>query len=415
MSARALTDWLSTYMQYTAFSEAPDKFHFWTGVSVIAGALRRKVWIDQGYFQWTPNFYIVFVAPPGIISKTTTANIGMRLLRQVDGIKFGPDVVTWQALAQSLSRSTEFFTIPGDDLQYPMSAITIVSGEFGTFLNPNDREMVDVLVSLWDGQIGAWKKATKTMGDDTIENPWVNILACTTPDWIAGNFPEYMIGGGFTSRTIFIYGDKKRHLIAYPKDNLPPEFYELQEKLIHDLELISTCMAGEYNLSPEAKAFGEAWYERHWAKRPANLDNDRFGGYLARKQTHLHKLAMILSASKKNELIIDELELRNADAIVSVLEADMPKVFSHIGKTEETRTADELIRFVQNFGSIERVELYRHMFSRMKYKDFQASIESGIQAGLILMKNIDGKIFIEPIRRKVERDEQFSAKAVSTI
>jgi len=201
-------------MEYSSFSEAPDKFHFWTAISTLAGALRRRVWIDQAYFQWTPNFYIIFVAPPGIVSKSTTLSIGMRLLRQIPGIHFGPDAVTWQALTESLANSTEEVDLtPGRtsgkfsmevNLQ-PMSCITIASSEFGTFLNPKDREMVDVLVSLWDGQLGVWEKRTKTSGSDIIANPWINIAACTTPAWIAGNFPDYMIGGGFTSRCVFVY------------------------------------------------------------------------------------------------------------------------------------------------------------------------------------------------------------------
>jgi hypothetical protein len=81
--------------------------YFWVGVSAIAGALRRKVWIDQAYFRWHPNMYIILVAPPGIVSKSTTASVAMRLLRRVPGIKFGPDVVTWQALVGAFAEATE--------------------------------------------------------------------------------------------------------------------------------------------------------------------------------------------------------------------------------------------------------------------------------------------------------------------
>jgi hypothetical protein len=397
---RYFNDWLSAYMEYSRHSEAPDKFHFWTGISVLAGALRRKVWIDQGYFQWTPNFYIVFVAPPGIVSKSTTASIGMRLLRQVGGIKFGPDAVTWQALAQSLAQSTELFEVPGREEYFSMSAITIVSSEFGTFLNPNDREMVDVLVSLWDGQVGAWSKATKTQGNDSIENPWINIIACTTPDWIAGNFPEYMIGGGFTSRTVFVYAEKKRQLVAYPKKHLPKDFEEFGRRLVHDLEIISTSMAGEFTLSQEAEDWGETWYEEHYAKRPAHLDNERFAGYLARKQTHIHKLAMILSAAHKNALILEKKDLENANSLISILEHDMPKVFANIGKTDDSRDTDTLIRYLNNRGPTERVEVYRQLFTRIKFKDFQAIIESCILAGFVRQTNKNGTIYLEPIKGK---------------
>ncbi len=397
MSKRLHKDFLKAYMEYSAHSEAPDKFHFWTGISVLAGALRRRVWIDMGYFQWTPNFYIVFVAPPGIVSKSTTASIGMNLLRQIPSITFGPDAVTWQSLVQSLGESTETVEIvdteTGEILHHAMSAITIVSSEFGTFLNPADREMVDVLVSLWDGQLGTWKKATKTQGDDTIENPWINIVACTTPAWIAGNFPEYMIGGGFTSRTVFVYAEEKRRLVPYPADVLPPNFKTMEKELVHDLEIIATDCKGEYKLTPEAKAWGEEWYERHYAAKPAHLDNERFGGYLARKQTHIHKLSMVLAASQSSDLHIEKEHLITADAVTTVLEYDMPKVFANIGTTDITRAITEVINYVRGKGKISAQELYQNFVNRIPFSDFEEVIKSCLNAGYIIQKS-DGKQII---------------------
>lgn len=400
--ARHFDDWIKTYMDYSAHSEAPDKFHFWTGVGAIAGALRRHVWINMGYFDWTPNFYIIFVAPPGIISKSTTASIGMNLLRRVDGIKFGPDAVTWQALAQSLAASTEMFPLADEpDVLLPMSAITIVSSEFGNFLNPHDREMVDMLVSLWDGQKGVFKKATKTMGDDHIENPWVNCLACTTPAWIAGNFPDYMIGGGFTSRCIFVYGEKKRQFVAYPKDHLPPDFLETGDKLVHDLEHIAVNLVGEYVLSPEAKAWGEEWYLKHYQEGEASeLNNNRFAGYLARKQTHIHKLAMVLSASRSDVLVIEADALAIANEIITGLEADMPKVFCNIGQTEDSIQMHEIVNFVKKQGRVDRVELYRKHFGALNYGDFGKMLESAIHAGYVRQVQYGKTVMVEFIDYK---------------
>lgn len=400
MSKRHFKNWLSEYMEYSAYSEAPDKFHFWTGVSTIAGALRRRVWIDQGYFQWTPNFYVVFVAPPGIVSKSTTASIGMNLLRRIPDITFGPDAVTWQSLIQSLASSTQSVEIGG--LHHAMSAITISSSEFGTFLNPNDREMVDVLVSLWDGQVGVWEKATKTQGNDRVENPWINIVACTTPAWIAGNFPEYMIGGGFTSRTVFVYADKKRHLVPYPKDQLPPDFKEQGDRLVHDLEIISTAIKGEYLLTPEATKWGVAWYERHYESKPPHLDNERFGGYLARKQTHIHKLAMILAAAQNNELWITEENLRQADAITTGIELDMPKVFAHIGQNDATRLITELTQLVQTSGEVEASAAYREFATRVTAQDFDIIVASCMKAGYIRLQQKGNFIYYISNWRKPE-------------
>lgn len=393
MAKRHFDNWLQAFVDYASFGEAPLSFYFWTGVSAVAGAIRRRVWIDQGYFKWIPNFYIILVAPPGIVSKSTTASIGMNLLRRVPGIKFGPDVVTWQKLAQSLAQSLELFDL-GDGTMMPMSAVTIESSEFGTFLNPNDREMVDVLVSLWDGKQGAFVKATKTQGDDIIENPFVNIIACTTPAWLEGNFPEYMVGGGFTSRCVFLFADTKRNYVAYPRRALPSDFVEMGDRLVADLESIS-LIRGEYHLTPDAIHWGEAWYERHFRTKPPHLDNDRFGGYLARKQTHIHKLAMVLSASKRDDLYIDPETLSFANDLITSLELDMPRVFDKIGTSPESRGAAQLVSIVRGSGAIEAGALYRQLFRTLSYDDYTRALQSAIAAGHVIQQAEGSKLLIK--------------------
>ena len=179
---RNFDNFITAYMEYASVSEAPAKFHFWTAVSVIAGALRRKVWLDMGRFHWFANFYIILVAPPGW-KKSSSVGIGTSLLRRVEGVHFGPDAITWQALVTALASSKEEFMV--DDEIIPMSALTIESGELGNLINPQDREMVDLLVTLWDGRV-TFTKQTKMSGNDEVENPWVNLIACTTPIWSAG-------------------------------------------------------------------------------------------------------------------------------------------------------------------------------------------------------------------------------------
>lgn len=379
---RNFPDWLRAFVEFSSYGEAPNKMLFWTGVSTVAGALRRRVWIDQKFFQWLPNFYIVMVAPPGIVSKSTTANIGMNLLREVPGIKFGPDIVTWQSLLQSLAASSEGIADPSDPMLFhTMSAITIASDEFGNFLNPDNPEMVDALVALWDGKRGDFRKETKTSGKDLIVNPWVNIIGCTTPSWISERYPEYLIGGGFTSRCIFIYAEKKRQTIAYIDTAMPAGFDETRKALINDLEKIS-LLFGEYQLTPEARRWGTQWYEKHWAESPT-INTEQYAGYMARKQTHIHKLAMVLAAAKSNSLTLDLQSLQDAEALVTAVEADMPKVFARIGQTESTRGAATIVSIVEQAGKISKAELYRHLFRSMSYKDYDTALTSAIQAGKI--------------------------------
>lgn len=387
-------DWLTAYLEYASYGEAPRHMHFWSGVSAVAGCLRRKVWIDQAYFQWYCNFYVILVAPPGIVSKSTTAGIAMNLLRQVPGINFGPDIVTWPSLVSSFGGATEGFEYNG--AFHTMSALTLESSEFGNLLNPQDKEMVDLLVSLWDGKPGAFRKETKGSGCDNVENPWINLIACTTPAWIAGNFPEYMIGGGFTSRCVFVYADTKAQYVAYPGLQVPKNLKENAAKLVNDLIHISK-LAGEYRLTPEAVAWGEAWYTRHYAEKPANLDDERFGGYLARKQTHIHKLALVLAASAGDTMLIEADHLEVANAMTTDLEADMAKVFSKIGKTQVSVHADRIVAFVERNGECTYMEVYRFIHAHFpSLRDFEDVISGCVKAGLLRLVQVGTEVKVVP-------------------
>ena len=393
-------DWINAYIEYASFSEAPKRMHFWTAVSTVAGALRRRVWLDMAYFKWCANFYIVIVAPPGIVSKSTTVAIGMDLLRRVPGINFGPQVVTWPALVTSFANSNEAFELNGE--WHGQCALTLESSEFGNLVNPSDREMIDLLVTLWDSKQGSFKKMTKGSGEDLVENPWINLIACTTPAWIAGNFPEYMIGGGFTSRCLFVYTEEKEKYIAYPSLHVPKNLESMQEKLIQDLEHISVNLVGNYALSNQAIDWGTKWYEFHYKNRPEDLDDDRFGGYIARKQTHIHKLAIVLAAAQRDDLIITHEDLALANTMVTDLEKDMPKVFSKIGRTEDSVQAERFIKFVQSRGSISYELAYRHVHLAFPdMKDFEGIVAGAVRAGYIRSVMTTAGIHLEALAAPV--------------
>lgn len=392
--ARINSDWLTAFLDYSSYGEAPKHLYFWSGVSAVAGALRRKVWIDQAYFKWHCNLYIILVAPPGIVSKSTTAGIAMNLLKQVPDIKFGPDVVTWPALITAFAESTEGFFI--NDLLYTMSPLTLESSEFGNLLNPQDKEMVDLLVSLWDGKAGNFEKKTKHSGNDTVANPWINLIACTTPSWIAGNFPEYMIGGGFTSRCLFVYADKKAKYVAYPGLDVPANLAKMEADLVHDLTEISK-LSGEYKLTPSAITFGKDWYTAHYAQVSPDLDLERFGGYLARKQTQMHKLAMIIAASSSDELIITPEHLAIADKMISDLEPDMKMVFSKIGRTDVTMYAERLVWFIKTKGKVHYQEAYKYVHTYFpSMRDYEDVLAGIIRAGYVKILTELGETFLIP-------------------
>lgn len=387
--ARVFSNWLRAYVDYTEDLEAPERVHFWVGVSAIAGALRRRVWIEQPKFEWSPNFYIVLVGPPGIIGKSTSMSVGMDLLGAVKGVVFGPASITWQALGKDLEAAVEELVIgQGATLEkIPMSCLTIAISELGTFLKLDDDGLASMLIDMWDGQRSPrpWRHSTVASSKIEIQNPWLNIIGCTTPTWLRANFPEQMIGGGLTSRTLFVYADKKRRLIAYPSrvqlsGGVDRKLF--RKGLINDLEEIAK-LKGRIELTKGAMDWGEKWYEQLWTIRPPHLASDRFSPYISRKQTMLHKLAIILTAARDDSLQITEQHLIEADQLLSMNERDMLRVFESIGVVPEARHVGELSQFLRVHGELTSAKLWELCYTIMTMQDFKAALTSAIEAGVI--------------------------------
>lgn len=377
---RRFSNWLQAYIEYTKHLEAPTTFHFWAGVSAIAGALQGKVWFDMGYFKWKPNFFIIYVAPPGIVAKSTTMGQAIPLLREVPGVHFGPDSCTWQALTDSFLDSTSTVDM-GDGNLYQTSSITVSISELGTFLDPSNRELVDLLVDLWDGKDVPWTRRTKGEGETAIRNPWLNLIGCTTPGWMAEHFPEYAIQGGFTSRTIFLFADTKRHYTAYPGRILDDITRKLRPQLIEDLCSIAE-IAGAYEMEDDAYAWGEQWYQEHW-QAPAS-EATSMAGYRARKQTHVHKLAMVLSAAQRDEMVILKEDLITADRIITSLEAAMPEVFNAVSDTRDVKCAAALVKLVRARKEFPKTEAWKTLFRAMSYDEFERALRAAIAGGYIV-------------------------------
>src|SRR5262245_54992232 len=163
------------------------------------------------------------------------------------------------------------------------------------------------------------------------------------------NFPASMLQQGIGSRIIFVYGDQKRHLTAYPSRAQKARalnYVKLEKELLEDLVEISK-MVGPYELTDDAYKWSEDWYQRHNSGRSKEMASSRYSGYFARKQTHLHKLAMILAAAQRDQLMIEVEDLDTANKILENSERSMIKVFESVGVPDEAKHIAEVVQYVR--------------------------------------------------------------------
>ena len=80
MERECKSGFISTYLKYVEPQESPAIFHTWTAISTIANVLRRRVWIERGYYTLYPNLYVILVSSSGVGKKSTCIDQGMELI-----------------------------------------------------------------------------------------------------------------------------------------------------------------------------------------------------------------------------------------------------------------------------------------------------------------------------------------------
>ena len=106
-------------------------------------------------------------------------------------------------------------------------------------------------------------------------------------------------------------------------------------------------------------------------------------GYVARKQTQVHKLAMILSAARRDDMVITDNELSVAESFVGGLEKDAPRIFNRISDSKEARYADVVLGIIKRREKLSKIELWRAVFHSMSLQDFDNSLGAVISAGYV--------------------------------
>lgn len=357
MSQRRLPDFLDAYLKYTENSESPRSYHTWAGVSVVGGALQRRVWMDWGHTRIFPNQYIVLVGPSGN-RKGEPLMIANKLLTKL-GLNLVPEAITRQKLIRRMK--TAFGTFPHGKKIMLQCAICAVLEEFAVFLGQNDTNFLADLTNWYDSR-EAWTYDTKHEGTDEIAGVCANILASTAPDWIPVVIPSTAIGGGFTSRILFVVEHRKGRIIEDPNIVQPDD--KLFADLLHDLELIYS-MVGEYKFNPEALTMYKAWYragEEASLKGKHAIEDVRFAGYNSRRATHVKKISMALAACRGGDLVITAEDFNRARSMMESVEKTMPAVFSTAGRSPYSTQIESVKEFIATRKEVRKSEILRILY-----------------------------------------------------
>ncbi len=381
--ARIYEDWLNAYMKYGDNCEASSLYRKWVGVSAIASVLKRKV-----YLEWQtriyPNFYIVLVGPPGG-RKGTAMNLSLPMLQTLN-VKLAAEAITREALIREMTKSTDSY-ITAENESFQHCSLTIHAQELAVFLGQNNLQLLSDLTDWYDCK-NTWTYRTKNMGTDVIEGVWVNLLGATTPSILQNSLPQDAIGGGLTSRIIFVYARGKEKIVPIPFRTA--EEIEMQVALTQDLDDIS-LLNGPFRVSEEMLDFYVPWYVEHERNPP--FKQDVFAGYNERKAMHSLKLSMIMSASRSSDMIISLEDFKRALDVLAEAERFMPQVFSGYGQRENAHLIPQIMNFILGSKVVKRKELLARFMADLTFTQLDEITSALCEIGFCKKEvNSDGDV-----------------------
>lgn len=334
--------WLDSYMEYTAEQESPQAFHQWVAMGVLSACIGRNVFIPRVKYTTYPNLYIVLVAGSAKCRKSVSISIGRDLL---NGLKEPPTVfaqkITTEALIEALELTKK------NDACYGL----ICASELSVFLGGDSIKsgIIPALTDLYDSP-KEWVYHTKGRGKETLKNVTLSMLGASTKDWLRTSIPVEAIGGGFTSRVIFVFEDSPSKLVLFGQDLKHNEVH--RQDLIYDLEMIKK-VHGQIIFTPEAIDYSWEWY-----KMESDIIRDeKVDGYFGRKHDTMFKVATILSLSESNNLIVDKHHILKALELLERNEQYLNTVMESVTSTSFGGNTDKIFHIIKKFKKISHADL----------------------------------------------------------
>ena len=379
---REVGDWLTSYKKYLEETESPRIFHTWVGLSCISAALRKKVKFGLGRINIYPNMYVVLVGPPGA-RKSQAISYGQEILSDIPDVVTSSDSTTPEAFIRDLADAVQSDPVPPRGEMFTHSSLTVISKEFEIFLGNklSNQRMLVLLTDFWDAPERPWVYKVKHGRSDTIPSVFLSLLAATTPNSLSNSLPQSAIGGGLTSRIMFVYSQTKQKKIPIPE--MSNNLNKLQVGLKKDLFVISK-IAGSYVFSPEAKKMWIKWYNSFNDLDPDRLCKDpSFTGWYERKQTQIIKVSQLVAASQSSNLTIEESHIKRAIKIIEECEVSMAQAFTGVGRSNIAIDTDAIMSIIRQHKKISETKLRAMVWRDIDSQKFNLVMDTLYRGGFV--------------------------------
>lgn len=343
-------------------TDAPNNFITWSALSLIGATLKNNVYLKIGTYTLFPNQFIVLVAPPGI-GKGTAMNMVKGI---IDETKPNPlvntlsDRITAERIIERIADGWQTApSIIGTQLAMGKvdHNVMLFSEELRVLLGASEW-MLTFLEVAWSQSTFDYQ--TKNKGSVSITSMCCSLLAASVPDFLrnVNHEASMVITGGFSSRCLFIYAEAPSKDLPWPQPlEQNPQSKALYDKLVIDLQEIAK-LRGEFRVDTSARIRLENFLKKNRVEAMRD-DSEAVANFRARIKAHVIKLAMVLSASRGDSMIISDFDMQNAIAEISKITLSLEKLFRGAGDAFDAVTTARIQAFIEKVGQTTRSEIMR--------------------------------------------------------
>lgn len=384
---RNFPSFIGAFEEYCKHLQVHKSFVEWSAVSVIAGALERKVWISLNNKALYPNMFVILESPAGIGRKTSTSSLAVDILRHAGEVQFTSQVSTQAALVEQLFQAGSKRRVQIGGKEYAMSAIYAYAPEAVMLLKESFGSITELFTDWYDCYPGywsddnGWQKTTKLDGTINIYNVCLNSLLCTTPEYLQKFMSKQDANGGFASRCLFIYEeDLPDKQFDWLDDTDANDGKELKQKLIEDLSEIHK-MHGQWKVEREAKDLYVELKKKSDKWLVENKSNP-IKTFKARKDITILKLAQVLAADASSEMVIRAPHIEAAIKRYEGTEPGMHKVFRGLYEDPSAHITREIFMYIKHAGKegVAMKSIISKFLVKASSKNFIGQVVQGLVA-----------------------------------
>jgi len=402
-------DFFNHYISYMADSagEVPAFFNRWSLIAGIGALLGRKYYFSHGNFQINPNIYCMLIGSPGT-RKSSAIKLMKKFMLAAGYNKIAASKTTKEKFVMDLAGIGEESDEPSsileqnlwgdDDSTKEDAELFVMADEFNNFFGNGNIEFISLLGELWDYE-GVYESRTKNFKAVKVNNPTISILGGNTPTNLATAFPPEIIGQGFFSRILLIYGEPNGKRIAFP--TVPSA--KQSAEIIEYLKRIAT-LSGGVTLTPESEGLLKRIYEAD-----IRLPDVRFESYSTRRFNHLIKICLITAASRLSNKI-ERHDVIYANTVLVHTEHLMPKALGEFGKSRNSDISHRVITLLEAAdGLMTFKDIWKHVSSDLeKMQDLATMIQNLVSADKIQSVKVgDQSGFLVKRTLRLEHNSEF--------